>query len=193
MSDGLVQEALEALMPLELYEATPEEFEKYRLQALAEVAGLCGGEEAIAAANFRQVGAAGEAIPAGLGDQLAPYGLGSLARKSSGLLGRGRPARLPKALLLAVTPKRLYAFDASYRYSVRRRKRETGLPIEVAAWDRNAVRIEAIKPDPMSRLRIEPLDGGPVVHLAGPSSADDPWSLAVMALLDPSPTSAPVG
>jgi hypothetical protein len=42
----------------------------------------------------------------------------------------------------------------------------------------------------MSMLRIEPLAGGAVVHLSGPSIADDPWSLAVMALLDPSPTSA---
>ena len=154
--------ALEALMPLEFYATTPEEFEKYRLQALAEVAGLCGGEEAIAAANFGQVGAA--------------------ARKFAW--------QKPKALMLAVTPKRLFVFDASYRYSILPHRRKTGRPVEVAAWERSAVRVEVARPHPMTRLRIEPLDGGPVAHLAGPSTADDPWSLAVMALLDPSPTAA---
>jgi hypothetical protein len=192
MTDDLVQKALETLMPLEFYEATPEEFEEYRLKALAEVDGLCGDEEAIAAANFSQVGPAGEKFAPGIGDQLAAYGLGGLARKGSALLGRKTGGRLPKALLLAVTAKRLYAFDASYRYSPRRHKREAGRPVEVEAWDRAAVRVEVARPDPMTTLRIEPLVGGAVVHLAGPSTADDPWSLALMALLDPSPTSARV-
>jgi hypothetical protein len=49
--EDLVGKALEVLMPLEFYATTPEEFEKYRLQALSEVAVLCGGEEAIAAAS----------------------------------------------------------------------------------------------------------------------------------------------
>lgn len=190
MTEDLLQKVLETLMPLEFYETTPEEFEKYRLQALSEVAGLTGGEEAIAAANFRRVDAKGEKIPDDLGDRLASYGLGSLAKKGSALLGRGRAERLPTALLLAVTPKRLYAFDASYRYSVRPSKRKTGRPVEVKVWDRDGARIEARKPDPMSMLRIEPVDGGEVVHLIGPSIADDPWSLAVMALLDPTATSA---
>jgi hypothetical protein len=189
MTEDLVQKVLETLMPLEFYETTPEEFEKYRLKALEEVAGLTGTEEAIAAANFRRVNAKGEKIPDDLGDRLSSYGLGSLARKGTALLGRGRAPRLPTALLLAVTPKRLYAFDASYRYSVRPSLRKSGRPIEVRAWDRDGARIEVRKPGPMSMLRIEPVDGGEVVHLIGPSIADDPWSLAVMALLDPSPTS----
>jgi hypothetical protein len=193
MKEDLLQKALETLMPLEFYEATAEEFEKYRLAALAEVDGLCGGEAAIAAANFTQVGPAGEKFSPGLSDQLAAYGLGGLARKGSALLRRGRPGPLPKALLLAVSAKRLFAFDASYRYSPRRHKRETGRPVEVAVWDRAAVRVEVAEPDPMTTLRIEPLGGGAVVHLTGPSTADDPWSLAVMALLDPHPTSARVG
>jgi hypothetical protein len=177
MADDLMQEALEALslVPSSDYEATPEEIEKYRLAALAEVDGLCGEEEAIAAANFSQVGPKGEQL------------------KLQGLLGRRkRSAGLPILLLLAVTPKRIYAFDASYRYSMRRRKRESGRPVEVAAWDRDAVRVESAKPNPRARLRIEPLDGGTVLRLAGPGLADDPWSLAVMMLLDPSPTSAQV-
>ena len=190
MTEDLVQKVLETLMPLEFYETTAEDFEKYRLQALEEVAGLTGAEEVFAAANFRRVDAKGEKIADDLGDRLASYGLGSLVRKGTALLGRAQ--RLPTALLLAVTPKRLYAFDASYRYSVRRRLRETGRPIEVMVWPRDGARIEVRKPAPMSMLRIEPVDGGEVVHLIGPSIADDPWSLAVMALLDPSPTSAQV-
>jgi hypothetical protein len=161
MGEGLVQEALEALMPLEFYAVTPEDFEKWRLRALDEVAGLCGDEEAIAAANF------GEADGG----------------------GRRWSWQRPKSLMLAVTAKRLYLFDASYRYSILPRRRKTGRPVEVSAWDRSAVRVEVAKPKPKTTLRIEPLDGGAVVRLAGPSTADDPWSLAVMALLDPSPTS----
>jgi hypothetical protein len=164
MVEDLVGKALEMLMPLEFYATTPEEFEKYRLQALAEVAGLCGGEEAIAAANFGQAGGA----------------------------GRKWAWQKPKALMLAVTAKRLFLFDASYRYSILPHKRKTGRPVEVTTWDRKAVRVEVAKPHPMTTLRIEPVDGGAVVHLAGPSTADDPWSLAVMALLDPSPTAAQV-
>jgi hypothetical protein len=190
MADDLVQKVLETLMPLEFYETTPEEFEKYRLKALEEVDGLTGGEAAIAAANFRRVDAEGEKIPDDIGDRLAGYGLGSLARKGGALFGRKGGERLPTALLLAITPKRLYAFDAGYRYSVRPSLRETGRPVEVTVWDRDGARIEIRKPDPMSVLRIEPVDGGEAVHLIGPSIADDPWSLAVMALLDPSPTSA---
>src|ERR1700754_715617 len=87
-SEDLVQKALAALMPLEFYEATPEEFEKNRLQALAEVDGLCGGEEAIAAANFARVGAKGEKV-SGFADGLAPYGLAGLARKGRGAAGPG--------------------------------------------------------------------------------------------------------
>jgi hypothetical protein len=188
MTEDLLDKALAMLMPLEFYETTPEEFEKWRRKALEEVAGLTGGEAAIAAANFRQVDAKGEKLPADFEDRLATYGLGGLAKKGGALLGRKRAGRLPSTLLLAVTAKRLYAFDASYRYSVRRSRRETGRPVEVKVWIRDDARIEAHKPAPMSMLRIEPLDGGPVVHLVGPSTADDPWSLAVMALLDPSPT-----
>ena len=190
-----MQEALEALealalLPADDYRATPEEFEKYRRQALDEVAGLCGDEKAIAAANFRRSGRGGKELPEGLDGRLASFGLGALARKGSALLRRGRAEKLPIRLLLAVTPKRVYAFDASYRYSMRRRRRETGRPVEVAVWDRNAVRIEVGKPAPMSTLRIEPLDGAAVITLAGPSTADDPWSRALMALLDPTPTAA---
>lgn len=189
MAEDLLEKALAALMPLEFYETTPEDFEKWRRKALEEVAGLCGEEEAIAAANFKEVDAKGEKLPADLQGRLGIYGLGGLAKRGRALLGRDSAGRLPSALLLAVTEKRLIAFDAGYRYSVRRRVRETGRPVEVKAWDRDAVRIEVRKPSPMSMLRIEPLDGDPVVHLAGPSTADDPWSLALMALLDPSPTS----
>src|SRR5258708_3269902 len=99
MTEDLLEKALAVLMPLEFYETTPEEFEKYRLQALAEVAGLTGGEEAIAAANFRRVDAKGEKITNDLGDRLAAYGLGSLARKGTALLGRKGTGRLPTALL----------------------------------------------------------------------------------------------
>jgi hypothetical protein len=148
MSEDLVQKVLETLMPLEFYETTPEE--------------------------FRRVEAKGEKIPDDLGDRLAGYGLGSLAKKGGALLGRKGAERLPTALLLAVTPKRLYAFDASHRYSVRRRLRETGRPVEVKVWDRDGARIEVRKPGPMSMLRIEPLDGGEVVHLIGRRSPTTP-------------------
>jgi hypothetical protein len=83
MTEDLLEKALEMLMPLVFYETTPEEFEKYRRQALEEVAGLCGDEEAIAAANFRRVDARGEKLPPALEDRFASYGLGIATRHGS--------------------------------------------------------------------------------------------------------------
>ncbi|MBA3864792.1 MAG: hypothetical protein H0X42_00325 [Solirubrobacterales bacterium] len=45
----------------------------------------------------------------------------------------------------------------------------------------------------MSTLRIEPLDGSAVATLVGGSTADDPWSLELISLLDPTSSQAEVG
>lgn len=55
-------------------------------------------------------------------------------------------------MLLAVTAKRLYAFDTSYRTSTRRRERENGGPSEVAAWDRDTILCEMGKSGSMWTL-----------------------------------------
>jgi hypothetical protein len=52
------------------------------------------------------------------------------------------------------------------------------------------LRVWVAKPDPMTTLPVEPLEGGAVVYLTRRSTADDPSSLALVALLDdPSPSS----
>jgi hypothetical protein len=90
-------------------------------------------------------------------------------------------------MLLAVTAKKLYAFDTSYRISTKRRERENGAPTEVEAWDRDTISCKMAKSGSMSTLNIEPLQGGPTITVVGGSSADDPWSLEVMGLLMAAP------
>ena len=139
--------------------------------------GLCGGEEAIAAANFGRVGAKGEKV-SGFAEGSRPTASPAWRGRARGCWAGKPDANLPKLLLLAVTEKRLIAFDASYRYSVRRHKRETGRPVEVTAWDRAAVRVEVAKPEPeddaadRAARRRRRGQTSP-----GPSTADDPWSL----------------
>jgi|GEM_PF-844297 len=171
------------LSALKSYEATPEEFERYKTASIAEVAHLCGGEAVINAAGFRQGGAAGQSVAGDVGQRLGGLGIGFLAKKGTEAARKKRGGGLPKSMLLAVTPKKLYAFDTSYRISTRRSERESGQPTEAAVWDREAIRCERGKSGSMSTLRIEPLDGSAAATVVGGSSADDPWSLEVMALL----------
>jgi hypothetical protein len=171
------------LSALKSYEATPEEFETYKRRSIDEVAHLCGGEEVLSAAQFRQGGAAGEKVVGGIGSRLGGLGGGMLARKGSELARNKRAGGLPKSMLLAVTPRKLYAFDTSYRIATSRRERDNGTPAEAAAWDRDAIRCEIGKSGTMSTLKIEPLGDGPTNTVVGGSSADDPWSQEVMGLL----------
>ena len=139
MADDLMLEALEVmgLVSAGDHQATPEEIEKWRLKALEEVAGLTGGEEAVAAANFKQVGAKGEPLPPDFGDRSGDV-RARLARQEG--LGAAPPRQARAAAEstdACCDPKRLYAFDASYRYSMRKQKREQGRPVEVASWDRD--------------------------------------------------------
>jgi hypothetical protein len=170
---------------LKSYEPTPAEFEELKRSSIEEVAHLCGGEQVISAAGFRQGGAAGQDVAGDLGNRLGGLGLGFLAKKGTAMARKQRAGGLPKSMLLAVTPNRLYAFDTSYRISTRRSERENGKPTEAAAWDRDAVGFEVGKSGAMSTLRIEPRNDGAVATVVGGSTADDPWSLEVMALLDP--------
>jgi len=173
------------------YEATPEVFEEQKRLRIEEVAGLCGGEEVITAAYFRQGGAEAGDLAGDLGDRLGGLGLGFLTRKGSALARKKRAGGLPKSMLLAVTPNRLYAFDTSYRISVRRRERESGKPTEAAVWDRDGLRVEEGTSGVMSTLVIKPLDG-PVATVVGGSNVDDPWSGEVMTVLAGIPTAAVV-
>ncbi len=166
------------------YEPTPEEFEQNKRRTIDSVAHLCGGEEVLSAASFRQGGAAAQDVAGDLGDRLGGLGLGFLARKGTAAARKKRAGGLPKRMVLALTPKRLYVFDSSYEISTRRSEREHGSPSEATAWNRDDVRLAVDRSGSMSTLRIEPLDGGAVASVIGGSTADDPWSLELMDLLD---------
>lgn len=64
-------------------------------------------------------------------EDLLQKALETLIEEGVGAAGPGTPGATAKAALPAVTAKRLYAFDASYRYSPRRHKRKTGRPVEL--------------------------------------------------------------
>jgi hypothetical protein len=92
-------------------------------------------------------------------------------------------------MVLAVTARRLFAFDTSYRISARRKSREKGVPTEVACWDRDALTCSVARSGTMSTLKIKPFEG-PAATVVGGSSADDPWSRGVMELLAEVPVAA---
>jgi hypothetical protein len=170
------------------HQASPEEFEDVKRATIAEVATLCGSEEVIAAAYFRQGGAGAQQGVGRLTDELGGLGLGFLARKGIGAARKKRAGGLPRSMLLAVTPKRLYAFDTSYRIAISRREREHGRPTEVEAWDRVEVEFRRGTAGDMTTLVINPLGGGATATVIGGSTADDPWSLEVIDLLAPDPS-----
>lgn len=171
-----------ALSPVE---TTPDQFETYKRQFIAEVEHLCGGEEVIAAAMFRQGGATGHQAAMRVGSQFGILG-GFLAKKAGDVAREKRAGGLPQSMMLAVTARRLFAFDTSYRISARRKTRENGVPTEVACWDREALTCSVSRSGTMSTLKIESHEG-PNATVVGGSSADDPWSREVMELLAGAP------
>jgi len=174
-----------ALSPVE---TTPDQFDTYKRQFVEEVEHLCGGEEVIAAAMFRQGGATGHQAAMRVGSQFGILG-GLLAKKAGNAVREKRAGGLPQAMVLAVTARRLYAFDTSYRISARRKARENGQPTEVACWDREALTCSISRSGTMPTLKIEPFEG-PAATVVGGSSADDPWSREVMSLLAEAPVAA---
>jgi len=170
-----------ALSPVE---ATPDQFETYKRQFVEEVEHLCGGEEVIAA-MFRQGGATGHQAAMRVGSQFGILG-GLLAKKAGNAAREKRAGGLPQAMMLAVTPRKLFAFDTSYRISARRKTRDGGTPTEVACWDRDALTCSVSRSGTMSTLKIEPSEG-PTATVVGGSSADDPWSREVMEMLAEGP------
>lgn len=167
-----------ALSPVE---ATPDQFETYKRQFIDEVGHLCGGEEVVAAAMFRQGGAAGHQAAMRIGSQFGILG-GLLAKKAGDAARQKRAGGLPQSMMLAVTAQKLFAFDTSYRISARRKTRESGEPTEAARWDRDALTCSVSRSGTMSTLTIESREG-PTATVVGGSSADDPWSREVMGLL----------
>ncbi len=130
---------------------------------------------------FRQGGAAGHQAAMRVGSQFGILG-GFLAKKAGDAAREKRAGGLPQSMMLAVTARRLFAFDTSYRISGRRKTRENGVPIEVACWDRDALTCSVSRSGSMSTLKIEPHEG-PNATVVGGSNADDPWSREVMELL----------
>jgi hypothetical protein len=181
------------LMGAEPGEVTADEFAELKGQWIAEVACLCGGEEVLAAAAFRQGGAAAGQVATQVGSRLGGMGIGMLVHKGAAMARKNVAGGLPKSVMLAVTPRRLIAFDTSFKLSPRRSVRENSRPTEVARWDRVEVAFAIDDSGAMTKLRIEPLGGGPAASLVGASSVDDPWSLELMRLLVGSAPALAVG
>jgi hypothetical protein len=112
--------------------------------------------------------------------------LGSIAGQAMarGAAKKGQEKRaggLPERVMLAVTPKHVYAFDCSYEISRKAKEREQGKPTEAKVWDIGAIKCSSKKSGTMTMLTID--DGEDTSTLAGGSSADDPWSQDVMRAL----------
>ena len=171
-------------------EYSPEDFEKYKQLWIDQVQPLVGKEKIESVGMFRHGGALGKQI-AGRAGSMGGFAAGGVVGNiAGGLMARGaakkgqekRAGGLPERVLLAVTPKKVYAFDYSHEISRKAKEREGGTPTEAAAWDRSALKCSTKKSGTMTVLSIETPDGE-TSTLAGGSAADDPWSKDVMKQL----------
>jgi hypothetical protein len=170
-------------------EVSPEDFEKYKQQWIDEVQPLVGKEKIEAVGMFRHGGAVGKKI-AGRAGSMGGFGAaGVVGNIAGGLMARGaakkaqtqRAGGLPERVMLAVTPKKVYAFDYSHQISRKAKEREGGTPTEAAVWDRKGLECSAKKSGTMTTLTIE--SHGEASTLTGGSAADDAWSREVMQAL----------
>ena len=164
-------------------EATPQGFEEVRNKWIGEVQPLCGGEAIEAIGMFRQGGAAAAQAAGRAGFDFGGLGGQLLGQSASAMMRKKRAGGLPKRVLLALTPTKLYAFDYSHQISRKRSERESGRPTEAAVWDRASLQCSAKRAGTMTTLTIESPAEGEKATLVGGSASDDPWSQDVMKAL----------
>jgi hypothetical protein len=152
-----------------MFEMTPEQVvewrEKYRELARPHV-----DEEVIAAAGFRQGGAATRLA-------ISKAQLGAIAYASSKLFSKKKAGGLPERVMLVVTPTKLHAFD--YGFKGRRHK----IKEEVAVWDRAGLRISTEQKGGMTALTISSPGEGEKATLVGAGVKDDPLSQELIGVL----------
>jgi hypothetical protein len=124
-----------------------EQCEQFRQQLAGAVRDHINGEELIAAGAFRRGGAAGSYAASKAGGGLV-YAALSLSRKK-------KAGGLPQQALLALTPDRLYAFEAKV-------KGRAGFQVkkEAAVWERAGLRVSSEQKMGLTNMTIEsPAEG----------------------------------
>jgi hypothetical protein len=152
------------------FEMSAEYVEEWRQRCRDLAESKIEGEEVLAAAGFRRGGASANyaASKAQLGG-LVYAGIKMLRKKQAG--------GLPDKVLLAVTPNRIHAFKLKVR------GRDFKVEDEVAAWERDGVKISTGRGGGMTTLTIESPEGGKAT-LVAIGVKDDPVSQDLVGLLE---------
>ena len=153
-----------------MFEMSDAQVAEWRQQCRDLVAGEVEGEEVMAAAGFRQGGTSASyaASKAQMGG-LVYAGIKMLRKKQAG--------GMPDKVMLAVTPKRVYAFKLGFR------GRSHKLGEEVGRWDRDGLKASADRGGTMTSLTLESPDGQRAT-LVGISVQDDPVSQELISVLE---------
>lgn len=158
-----------------MFEMSDKQIEEWRRKCLALVGTEVGGEEVLSAAGFRRGGATASYMASKAG--------GGLLYAGVRMMGKRKAGGLPDKVMLAVTPRRLYA----YKLKVGRDYR---LGDEVGAWDRDGLKVSTDGSGGMTALTIESPASGEKATLVGISVKDDAVSGELMAVLQ---AEAPTG
>ena len=119
-------------------------------------------EEVLAVGTFRTTGS-------GTKFGISKLQVGALAYGAASMAGKKKAGGLPGSFLLAVTPKGLHAF----KYKQKRNGIEA--KEEVAAWEREGLKVEAKPMQTTTRVTLEWPDGEKVV-CDQDGMGDNPWA-----------------
>ena len=153
-----------------MFDMKPEQVEEWTRKYADICAPHVNGEQVLAAAGFRQGGAATRMA-------ISHAGLGGIAYAGSKLLSKKKAGGLPDKVMLAVTPTRLYAFSYTFK------GRSVKIKKEVGVWDRAGIQVSTGSSGGMTTLTIESPAEGEKATLVGAGVKDDPISQNLISVL----------
>lgn len=143
------------------FDISPEIAEEYRGKFKDAVQPMLD-EDVLAVGTFRTTGA-------GTKYGISKLQVGALAYGAAGMMGKKRAGGLPSSFLLAVTPKGLHAFK------YKQKRNGIDAKEEVAAWEREGLKVEAKPLKTTTRLTLEWPDGEKIV-CDQDGMGDNPWA-----------------
>jgi hypothetical protein len=152
-----------------MFEMSPDQVAEWRQQCRELVESRVDGEEVLAAAGFRQGGAGANYVA-------SKAQMGGLVYAGIKMIRKKKAGGLPDKVMLAVTPKKLYAFKLGVGRGYK-------LGDEVGLWERAGLKVGADASGGMTALTIESPASGEKATLVGISVKDDPVSQELIGVL----------
>jgi hypothetical protein len=153
-----------------MFEMSPDQVVEWRQKMREMVAAHVNGEEVLAAGAFRRGGAAASMVA-------SKAQLGGLVYAGIKMFNKKKAGGLPERVMLAATPRRLYAFKLGFK------GRDYKIGDEVAVWERAGLNVSTERATGMTALTISSPAEGEKAILVGIGVKDDPISQEVIATL----------